>query len=195
MVRRTTWILLGIFLILVLGLLIYQQMADTSTNEGMAGEMGEIGTLQPVKPLFKVPNGLLILGLEVIDGNENAIEIFRDSESAEWVLVDHEEKADQEIINRIISRLESMTVDQSLDPGIDLEAIGLSKPSYTIRLLISNGGYFKIYVGDLTITQTSYYAQLNDQEPVIISKYDLDTVINFIADPPVVFDPTPTVEQ
>jgi hypothetical protein len=170
-------------------------MIDTSTNEEITGDIGEIGTLQPVKPLFQVPNGLVILGLKVIDGNENAIEILRDGESADWVLVAPEEKADQEEINMIISRLESMSVDQTLDPGIDLEAIGLSKPSYTIRLLISNGGYFKIYVGDLTITQTSYYTQLNDQEPVVISKYDLDTVINLIDDPPIAVDPTPTVEQ
>jgi hypothetical protein len=195
MVRRPTWILLGVFLLLVVGLVVYQQISDTSKSDEITGDVGEIGTLQPVTPFFQVPDGLVILGLKVIDSDENTIEIRRDGGSADWVLLTQEEKADQDEINRVISQLESLTVDQALDSGIGLEAIGLSKPSYTIRLLISNGGYFTISVGDVTITQTSYYAQLNDQEPVIISKFDVDAAINLITNPPIAVDLTPTVEQ
>jgi hypothetical protein len=55
---------------------------------------------------------------------------------------------------------------------------------------VSNGGVFTLYIGDNTITGRSYYAKMVSQEPVVVSKYGRNSVINLIGSPSIIEPPT-----
>jgi hypothetical protein len=194
MVRRSTWIFLAVFLFLLGALLIFQRIKDSEVVEDRVDLVDDFDSTQPVKTLFQVPSGEVILGLEIIDRDENKLEILRKSEYQEWVLISFDGDADQDSIDRVISQLESMSIERTLNSDIDLDIIGIADPAYTIRLLISNGGYFTIYIGNVTITNTTYYTQLKGSSPVLVSKYNLDTAINLLTTPPVLINPIETIE-
>jgi hypothetical protein len=194
MVRRSTWIILAVFLVLLGSLLVFQKIKESETLDDQANPLADLGPLQPVETVFEVPSGEWILGLEIWDRDENKLEIIRENDDQEWKLISLEGEADQELINKVILQLESLSVDRGLDAGIDLEIIGIKDPAYTIQLLISNGGYFTIYVGNVTITKSTYYAQLKGSSPILVSKYSLDTVLNLLKTPPVLLVPIDTIE-
>jgi len=194
MVRRSTWVILAVFIVLLGALLIFQRNKDSESLDDQANTLSDLGTLRPVETVFDVPYGEVILGLEILDRDVNKLEIQRESEDKEWVLISLEGEADQDLINKVILQLESLSIDRTLDAGIDLESIGLKYPDNTIRVLTSSGRLFTIYVGKVTITKATYYTQLKGSSPILVSKYDLDTVINLLTTPPVLINPIETIE-
>jgi len=194
MIRRSTWIVLAVFLVLVGAVLIFQKVQKPDSSIDSADLVGDLQSSAPIEALFHIPEGDFILGLRVEDTTGRNLEIKRDNESATWVLVSPEGSADQDTINRVLMQLESVSIDQTLSPEIDREVIGLSNPAYTIALEISNGGVFTVFVGNITITNTSYYAQLAGDPPIVVNKFGLDPVINMLDSPPVLVIPTPTVD-
>jgi hypothetical protein len=194
MIRRSTWIILTVFVLLLGALLIFQRVNQDDLAEVTDSVISEIDALEPVETLFPVPEGDLILGLRVEDAAGNILEINRKDESQAWELPGLDGDADQQVINRVISQLESLTIDRTLDPGIEMDLIGLATPAYTLRLMVSNGGVFTVYIGNVTITKTTYYAQMAGKSPIVVSKYGLDSVINLMTTLPVLEPPIPTPE-
>jgi hypothetical protein len=121
--------------------------------------------------------------------------IQRGNENEPWVFSDLEALPDQDAVDRIVSQIMSLPADRVLDADLDRELTGLAEPSYTIELDISNGGMFWLYVGNVTITGSSYYAQPASQTPMVVDKFRLDPVINLIESPPVQAAPTAGLED
>lgn len=166
-------------------------MEDTPVSEELPAD---ITSHQSTATLFPISDGIDILGLRVEDSEGKKIDIKRGNESSDWVLVSQEGNADQDAINRTISQIETLQIDRTLDSGLDLDETGLADPAYTVNLEVSNGGVFTLYLGDVTITGTSYYARMVGKPPVVISKYGMDMIINLIDAPPVHPPATPTTE-
>ncbi len=195
MIRRSTWIILGVFLLLLCALLIYQKINKTESTDVASNMFSDLGTLEPVSLLFKIPEAEVYLGLRIEDNFGSTLEMKRRNENEDWVFIDLEAEPDQEAINRVISQLATISIDQTLDTNLDPEVIGLTDPKYTLQVSVSNGGIFTLYIGDLTITNTSYYAQLAGFAPVVVDKYALDTAINLLSSIPIKELETPTPES
>jgi hypothetical protein len=191
MIRRSTWVILFVFILLLGTLLIYQRVNENKAVDETSEILSDLGTLEPVKLLFPVPEGDVILGLHLEDTDGNVMDIQRQDESQEWRLDNPIGEADQEAINRVINQLISMSIDSTLEVGTDNHVIGLDAPAYTLRLLVSNGGSFILYVGDVTITNSSYYVQMAGNPPIVVNKYSLDSAINLLTTPPILDTPTP----
>jgi hypothetical protein len=191
MIRRSTWIILFVFIVLLGSLLVYQRVKENKPVEDASDILSNIGTLEPVKLLFPVPEGEVILGLHLEDTAGNVLDIKRQDESQDWKLDDSTGEVDQEAINRVINQLTSMNIDSALDPGTDKQVLGLEIPAYTLSLLVSNGGSFILYIGDVTITKTSYYARMAGDPPIVINKSSLDSAIKLLTTPPLLDTPTP----
>jgi len=195
MVKVSTWITFGIFVLLLSSVLIYQRVNKDKADEIAIAEVGELGTLEPVESLFQIRPDAYVSGLRVEGSDDSAVEVQRSQEDSEWLLVEPADDADQEAINRVINQVQSLVIEDTLGREIDLEALGLEKPTYKIQLQISNGGIYILYIGDVTITNTSYYARKPSDSPVIVNKYSLDSVLNWLSDPPIQDQPTSAPES
>ena len=195
MVRRSTWIILGVFVLVLAAFLIYRQVSQNQPEESPADAVSEILEQPPAQKLFGIPPDDYVVGLSVEDENEGIVEINRASEEANWEFLEANDAADQETIDRAINQIISLEIDETLDGKIDLSLVGLEEPSHTLQLFISNGGIFSLYIGDVTITDTSYYVRLPSDHPMVVNKYPLDTVISWLSDPPIQEIPTSTPEE
>lgn len=151
MIRKTTWILLAVFVALLGALLVYQEVTDPEFS--VTTDLGvDLGTLELAAPLFPVQDGEVVLGLSVEDNQGNFLAINRGNENDDWVFLDLEGQANQEAINRVISQISNISIDRRLDSGLDMELTWLVDPAYLIQLAVSNGGVFTVHVGEVTIT-------------------------------------------
>jgi Domain of unknown function (DUF4340) len=78
-----------------------------------------------------------------------------------------------------------MPVDYSLD------SLSLTAPVQSITITQANGKTMRVQIGGLTPTGNGYYVRVDDQAPVVVSKYALDAVVELFAD---VNAATPTPE-
>ena len=195
MVRRSTWIILGVFFVILAAYLVYRQASQNQPEESTAVAVDEFLEQEPTQKLFGMPPDDYVLGLRVEDTNEGVLEISRASEEENWVFSEINDDADQDTIDRVMNQIISLEVDETLDGNIDLSLVGLEEPSHTLQLFISNGGIFTLYVGNVTITDTSYYVRLPGDPPVVVNKFPLDTVISWLSNPPIQETPTSTPED
>lgn len=186
MVRRSTWMVLGIFVILVLGVLIWQHY----------GKTGE--SVEPT-PTVKVTSLVLDLGVRniarfTITGvNGESISFERDSNNVWVVFGQPAELADSTQIETVVSSLIFLTVNTTLTPQPSLDSMGLDNPSYIITLFLDDGEQIALYVGNLTPTGTGYYTRVDDDPAVVVGKIDMDAVVNMLKIPPLAATYTPTV--
>ena len=195
MVRRSTWIVLGIFVLLLVSLLVYQRVSKKEADEEPVVDIAELSNLEPIEQLFNIPIDAYVTGLLVENYEGGRVEIRRNGKEEDWLLIEPAGDADQDTIDRVIDQILSVEIDESLTEEIGLDSLGLEEASKTISLRISNGGVFKLYIGDVTITNTSYYARITGRNPLVLKKFPLDSVLNWLDDPPIQDPPTSTPEM
>jgi hypothetical protein len=94
----------------------------------------------------------------------------------------------------VIDQVQALSIIETLDQEIGLGTLGLDESTKKLILRISNGGEFTLFIGDITITNTSYYARLTGQPPVVLDKFTLDTVLNWLVEAPILEAATSTPE-
>jgi hypothetical protein len=192
MIRRSTLIVIAVFVILVGAVIVIQRVEENQVDEVV--DLPVADTPKPIRFFFELPEGETILGLTLKDEYGKSVEIQRQSEASDWVLVLPDEEADNEVINQVITQLTTLQIDSALETDLELSVVGLDAPAYTIRLTLSSGKKVTAYIGDLTVADNSYYARLAGGGPVILSKYTVDQVVNLVNTPPILPTPIPTVE-
>lgn len=187
MVRRSTWIVLGVFVALVLSVFLWQRYGKPEE------------AVEPT-PTLKVFSLVFNLGSQTItsfsiEGADGTLITFgRDPASDAWIVVDQPaELADSTQIETVASSLAFMTVNSILSTQPPLDSMGLDKPAYTITLYLDNGGQNVLYVGNLTPTGSGYYARVDDDPAVVVGKIDMDAILNLHKAPPLAATYTPTV--
>ena len=69
-----------------------------------------------------------------------------------------------------------MPIDYSLD------SLSLTAPVQSITITQANGKTMRVLIGGLTPTGNGYYVRVDDQAPVVVSKYALDAVVELFTD-------------
>jgi hypothetical protein len=64
-------------------------------------------------------------------------------------------------------------------------------PAYRFKVSFQDGKQKTVYIGKLTPTKSGYYARLEDGNPVVVSKYAVENLINLLDKPPIA-TPVPT---
>jgi len=182
MIRRTTWILLGIFLILLVVLLFLQR-------SGPKGE-AETTPTEAVTFLFD-PQGKSITGLRIADGTGHAVEVQKVAGSIWTLLEPVGEQADTGRIESAIEQAGSLRVLATLETALELDTIGLNPAAYQITITLDNEQQQTAFVGNLTATQSGYYAFLLGQPEVVVDKINIDGLLELLTNPPIMRTPTP----
>ena len=181
MIRRTTWILLGIFLILLVVLVFLQR-------SGPKGE-GETTPTEAVAYLFD-QQGKSIIGLRVTDGTGKAVEVQKVAGSISTLIEPVGEQADTGRIESAIAQAESLRILATLETALELDTIGLNPAAYQITITLDDEQQQTAFVGNLTPTQSGYYVLLVGQPEVVVDKTAIDGLLNLLTDPPILRTPT-----
>ena len=187
MIRRSTWIVLGIAVALILGYVLWQRYQTDQAPEAEAAP-----TFAPVVTLFDM-NDLSVSGMTFsrAAGGQTVV-VQRDAATGAWSMPDvPAETVDSERIAGLVGQLLSMMVERTLGTDLSLADVGLDAPAYTIQLAMEDGRQQVLRVGDVTAIGTGYYVQLDQGAPVIVAKVDLDYVLGIIDTPPLLPTATP----
>jgi hypothetical protein len=180
--KRSTWIVLVIFLALV-GLLIYLN------QRGPTAEEADVTPTQTVEYLFDETAGLpTSIDLESRSGERVAIER---NEAGEWVLKQPvEAEADQGSAEAAASQLSSLRILSR--PTVALADAGLVDPAYEMTVKLTAGTEEVVRIGDLTPTGSGYYTNIEGSDEIlIVDMTGLDALLKLVTSPPFMETPTP----
>jgi hypothetical protein len=181
MIRRSTWILVGLF-ILTLAVAYYLQrsgrLAETQATPtpGIAylfdGLSGEIQSLR-----LSSASGE---NLEVEGGPEGS-----------WRLVEPDgDEADEARIDSGVSQVQNLRIVSELENPPPANQVNLDPPAYQLTVTTADGQEYVAFIGDETPIQSGYYANRDGGPLVVVSKSAVDSLIDLLETPPVV-TPTP----
>lgn len=184
MIRRSTWAVVAIFVLLLAATLIYQR------TQGQPKAVAT-PTVNANAMLFNLDEKSVV-SLH-IEGAGKVVDIGRDA-SGSWLV--NEPKGgptDAGKVESAMSQLVNLSIVGTLNPTTDLNVYGLAKANYVITVATNDGKKDVASVGDLTPTSNGYYVRLNDQAPKVVSKYSMDALLGLLNNPPFQDTPTPTL--
>jgi hypothetical protein len=184
MIRRTTWIILGVFIVLV-GLAWYLQRNKPAAAVQATPTPGR-------QYLFDIQESN-IKKLEIANNLGQRVVLGRDA-SGVWSL--EEPKADATDVGQAesaVTQLVTLSVVNLLAATPQPDASGLSGPTDVITLTMSNGPLQIAYIGKTTPIQNGYYAQLGKDGPVmVVNTNNVDALLHILDSPPILGTATPT---
>jgi hypothetical protein len=184
MVKRQTWILLAVFVVLI-GLAFFWTRYQNDQKRAHPTP-----TPTPEINLFTIDSSA-VASLKITDNvGGKTVMVGRDI-SGQWALVDPQaEYTDIASVEAAVTQLASLRVTSSISTTENLSEYGLDKPAYTIMVNINSGGQLIAQVGSPTATSSGYYVQVPGGVPQIVAKYSIDAVLKLLLKPPIA---TPTV--
>ena len=176
--KRPTWILLFIFAALV-GLLFYINRPGGASQDDLDLGTEAAGAAQF---LFTDESGIP-LEIKISDKEGNVVEISRNQEGI-WMLIQPKEtEANQGKAEAAASQVTALRIVST--PDLAPEFAGLVPPSYMLSVNFSGGESFTVDIGDLTTTQSGYYASMSiDDNIIVISKSGVDSLLTLLSNPP-----------
>lgn len=180
--KRSTWIVLLIFLALV-GTLIYldqKEMAPQATTG--------TPTLPPER-LFTEADGALT-GIELSDREGLSVRLVKDGD--QWRLEKPiETEANQGLAEEAAAQLAVLRILSK--PGVAPVDAGLASPSYRLVVTTAGGAKKELLIGDVTPSNSGYYAQeAGSQAVIVLDKYGIDALRNLLTAPPYLNTLTPS---
>jgi hypothetical protein len=186
MIRRSTFILLLVFIVLLAGVAFWQRTKGSEEIEG---------TPTAVQEYLLEINGQ-ITALKITSAEGKVVELSR-NDNGEWELIQPEnEETDSTTAESTISRLSALRVLTKLETetqdSIDLSAVGLDKPSYELSITLDDGSIILTKIGNITPTDSGYYVSGSGRGILIVDKYGMQSIIDMLDNPPIM--PTPTMD-
>ena len=190
MVRRSTWILLAVFALLVVFAWLFQR-SQTKKAESEP-------TATPVAVQNDIYNlsGRLVTQIKIADSSGNKIGFYREDANSTWAISDvAANEADAFKIESVSAQLLALQAQSYLDTTPAMDSVGLITPTYTITMTTSDGGQLITYVGDLTPIGTGYYVRVGTGPVLVVAKVEIEGIVDLLKNPPLLSTPTPEVTE
>lgn len=182
MVKKQTWVLLAVFLVLA-GIALFLKY----NPKGIASEKDATPLPTDIPIEYLIPKQESVASLTISSRGGEIVGL--EARGGKWVGIKPvEAEADQASVGEAISQLTAITVLAHLD--LRPEDTGLLSPANTIVVGFSDGTSMKVQIGDATPTKTGYYARKEDGSILVVDKYGVDALLNLLISPP--FEDTPT---
>jgi hypothetical protein len=186
MIRRSTLVLLVVFVALAAGAILWQRSQDQKgTSEATATPGSQL--------LFHFKGNINGLRLERASGG--VLELSRDAQGAWALTYPKAEETDVAAVEGAVSQLISVPVLSTLEEGPSMEAAGLATPAYRLLINLDDGSQVVMNIGNVTPTGTGYYVLVSQQGMSIVSKYSLEPILKLLDNPPVKLASTPTASD
>ncbi len=187
MVRRSTWVVLGLLVVLVGFTVLFQRyQANKAANQPTATP-----TSAPVF-LFNLA-GTNVDEIKVSDNAGNNVDLARDPSTSKWSIVGKPaDQADSSHIDTVANQLSAIEIQDTITETLPLASIGLDPSTYTITVTTSADSPMVAYVGIQTAIGSGYYVRNEAGQLMIVNKTGLDDVLNLLKNPPLLPTATPT---
>ncbi len=188
--RRSTWIVLGVFVLLIGFTVVFQRyQANQTANSPTATATS---TTPPVQ-LYNLSESQ-IKDIKIADSSGSYIDLYRDPASSSWAIEGVPVgQVDSTKVKSISNELLALQVDETLTNNISLSSVGLETPAYTITLTTTLNQASVTTVGAPTAIGTGYYIRQNGGQIMIVGKSSLDVILNALKEPPLLPTATPSV--
>lgn len=180
MIRRSTLILVVVFLLALAGFLLLNRQKEQAA--------ARVTPTAASQPLFGLEASQLT-GIQVADAAGREVRLERISGA--WVLIDPAATAtDTASVDSLASQLASLTARSFIENPPAASATGLEPPAYTIRLQLEDGSRLTAEVGSETPTKSGYYVRLDDNRLAVVSTFSVDGITGVLDNPPIYLTPT-----
>jgi hypothetical protein len=182
--KRPTWVLLVILFALI------ALMAILNRERNLA-LIGESTPVQPVDFLINETDGLPVR--IAISRSDNKQMILVRNTNSNWVLEKPTRaEADQGLAEAAATQLTSLRIISY--PAVPLAAAGLDPAAYDLSIELSGGSTKQVRIGDLTPTNSGYYASIvGDPAVFILDQAGTLSLLNLLETPPYLETPSPTI--
>jgi hypothetical protein len=184
MIRRPTWILLGVFVVLLAGTVYLSRTGNLSF-------LPEETPVPTKSPLFSLDTGQ-ITAIEVDKRGDQVVRLDHTADAGWSVTQPPGSQVAPEEVETAVVTISTWTVQNELSVPPPMDAMGLATPAYVITFSTSNGQTRFVNVGNLTPTSSGYYVQVDGGPPVVIGKANLDPLLQLWT---TALQPTPTSMQ
>ena len=185
MIRRNTWIILAVFVILV-GVAWYLQR-DGGSTEAQA-------TSTPQPALLEGVEAGQIRELKIQD-NQGQTVVLEQPSTGDWKLVEPQAEAtDVAKVQSAVDQLLTLDVIDQIATPPPAEATGLGQPAYTISLQLDGGRQIVVNVGSTTPIENGYYVQIDQGQVYVVQQFGVDGVVGLLDEPPIQPTPIPTTQ-
>jgi len=185
MVRRTTWILLGVLAVVAVAYGLWRRASAQKVDAEPTAAPVQLWSLTADQ----------IETLRLVNLSSGRLLVVRRDPLAGWQMTAPRiVEADSGRIEMALGWLLAPDVRQSLeDPG-DLSAFGLEPPQARLTVLLKDGASRTLEVGRIDPTGSVYYVRLPGGSAVaLVSRYGVDDLLGLIEDPPYLpATPTPS---
>jgi len=182
MIRRSTWIILLVFIGVFAGALVWTRRATT-----------DVPVAQPTPESLWSFESIAVEGLRIEDLKAGkVVEVHRDPDLV-WKLIQPEEQpADAGRVEQAVTWVRSPNVTRVLTGERDLGPFGLADPATRVTLLLQDGTTRSFDVGAPTgIAGKTYVKVVGGDDIQVVSGYSLEDVVGLLENPPVI-PPTST---
>lgn len=188
MIRRSTWIVLAVFLALLVLAFLWEDIPALNPLQHTPTPLAEIA------PLFDFAvSEVRQLAISDKQGNQAVYE--RDSDGLWHTDALPEASAgelDSVAIAQIVGQLANWRPLSNIDAINELEAIGLVNPEVSISVTLTDGDVLQVGIGDAAVTGSGYYVHSGSQPPQIVNISAVDQVVALLYSPPLMQEtPTP----
>jgi hypothetical protein len=183
MLRKSTFILLIILLVLALAVIFIQRAPGLNSTTDQLPTSTDSPTLMNLA-------GKSITAFTMSDDQGRVVKAKLDNQGTWFIQNPSDCQYDSDQLAYYLSLVQTFKVQVSLDVPPALADIGLITPTYQLVLTFNDGSTQKLSVGSLVPTGTGYYVQVNNDSVVVVSNISIDQLFGIVS----TFCATPTPE-
>ena len=176
MIKRPTWILLGILVLIVVVYLVIANRTIPTSIQSTPTALGEKFLVTPADGSLQ--------SLRIFDQQNRKVQMQRDTSGMWIVTLPTHATADKSLAGAAETQVGALRIVTALDNQLNLRDAGLDFPVYTLELKFINGTNHIIQVGTLTPINSGYYVRYDSGNLYVVSQAGIDALINLLTTPP-----------
>lgn len=194
MIRKSTWVVLLVFAVLLAVVFIWQRSQDQKSSEATP----TASAAAERQYLFDIAGEVASLRIEHV--GDKTIELMKD-ENSQWVLAGSPTSAiDSASVDTVVGQLSTLPLVSTLQNIPKLQDLGLEPPSYRILVIQEDGTQLVASIGNATPTGSGYYVLAGDRRVYIANELSLQAILDLVDKPlpapyPQPAGETPAVEE
>jgi hypothetical protein len=132
-------------------------------------------------PMLMNLSGKSIAAFDMSDDQGRVIKAFLDKQNSWFIEQPIGCQYPSDSLSSSLSLIQTFKVLVSLEASPALADVGLTRPTFRLRLTFNDGSTQTLNVGSLVPTGTGYYVQVDNDSVVVILKNNVDTLFGLVS--------------
>ena len=177
MIRRSTWIVFGIFIVVALTAIFLMK----SPSSPLPANGISTPSVTPAPRVMEGWDESMVASLALENSDGNGQQLTRSSDGS-WTNESQQGPVEVGKVEQIISELMALRVMTVMPADYSLDALELTSPTQKIIITSQEGKKVDFIIGRLTPTGNGYYVRIDNRSPIVVSNYAVDGVTQLFAE-------------